>query len=262
MSETVIITNRQGKRIVGDLHLPAEKQDKYPLVLVVHGFKGHKDQGWTTEAAQRLSEEGVAAYRFDLTNGIGESDGDLVNITMTGNIEDIEDVLGYFQKQDFVDESRIGLAGHSLGAMEILISAGKRNDIKTIVAMSSATNEDLGKRKEKELQEIEEKGYFKVFSRSKDKWYKVGKQFLEDRMGLDFLGFVKGIKCPTLVLHGKGDETCDFAGARKTFESLCCEKDFIELPEEIPHTYRQPEHIRAAVGPMVEWMKKYLVNNE
>ncbi|MBQ4431989.1 MAG: alpha/beta hydrolase, partial [Synergistaceae bacterium] len=87
---------------------------KCPLVMILHGFTGSKNDKLLTTFADALVTEGIASIRFDF-NGHGESDGDFVNMTVLNEIEDAKQVYEYVRDLRYVSD--VSISGHSQGGV-------------------------------------------------------------------------------------------------------------------------------------------------
>lgn len=104
---------------VGKLSVLVQKPElrdgeKCPVVLLMHGFSGNKQEkrGMLKEIADKLEQNGVASIRFDF-NGHGESEGLFQNMTVLNEIEDAKKVIEYAQAQSYTQS--ISVLGHSQG---------------------------------------------------------------------------------------------------------------------------------------------------
>ncbi len=77
MRETkVSILNEYNEKLVGIETVPSINKEKYPTVILAHGFGVTKEEyGMFDNFAKNLSEAGILVFRFDFS-GCGESDGD------------------------------------------------------------------------------------------------------------------------------------------------------------------------------------------
>jgi pimeloyl-ACP methyl ester carboxylesterase len=100
-----------------------------PAVLMLHGFASYKDEvgEMYKRLAAALAEQGIASLRLDF-RGWGESAGGMENSTVQGMVEDAATGYAYLAAQDFVDTSRIGVIGFSLGGRIAIISAAQHPD--------------------------------------------------------------------------------------------------------------------------------------
>ena len=115
MTKQVEIKNRDGHILRGIVNIP-EDGTRFPAIVNVHGFTGNKSgyKSIYTHTARFLSEHGFASVRFDLY-GNGESDGEFEDMTFTGILHDIEDIINWTKTQDFANPDKIILSGQSMG---------------------------------------------------------------------------------------------------------------------------------------------------
>ncbi|HVZ12468.1 MAG TPA: alpha/beta hydrolase [Patescibacteria group bacterium] len=117
MAETKVqIKNKSGETLVGVEVLPDEKRDKYPVVIMAHGFAYFKEEdGLFVEVGKRLAAIGIASYRFDFS-GCGESEGDYAKTTLSKLRDDLGSILEFVKSRPTTDRDRIGIWGQSFGA--------------------------------------------------------------------------------------------------------------------------------------------------
>ncbi len=121
--EAVLLEN-QGQKIFGILHLPLAKE-RSPVVLVNHGIGGTKNGTHRVYVmmAEALARVGIATFRIDF-RGCGDSEGDVSEMTVEGQIDDARAALAYLHSHPAIDSTQIGLLGASLGG-PIAIGAAK-----------------------------------------------------------------------------------------------------------------------------------------
>lgn len=119
MTKQVEITNRSGHVLRGIVNIPDEGS-RFPAIINVHGFTGNKSwiQNIYTHTARFLAENGFASVRFDLY-GNGESDGEFEDMTFTGILHDIEDIINWTKQQDFANPDKIILQDRAWAAMQL-----------------------------------------------------------------------------------------------------------------------------------------------
>ena len=71
-----------------------DNQTKYPMVMLMHGFTGNKEQDLLTTIADNLEAQGIASIRFDF-NGHGASEGAFQDMTVLNEIEDAKKVYAH-----------------------------------------------------------------------------------------------------------------------------------------------------------------------
>ncbi|MCA9327117.1 alpha/beta fold hydrolase [Candidatus Saccharibacteria bacterium] len=123
MTQEARIPTKLGTELAGILHSPADDTAKHPVVVLLHGFTGWKEEEHIATLADRLCEASIAALRIDAP-GSGESGGTFEqDYTMTNYIAVVEDVIAYVKSLPELDAKRIGIWGHSMGGFVALASA-------------------------------------------------------------------------------------------------------------------------------------------
>lgn len=129
--EWVLLEN-EGMKIFGVLHKPLGKE-KVPAILICHGFAGNKcgRHGMYVNLAKRLSKNGIAVLRIDF-RGSGDSEGSLPDMSLETEVSDALLGLKYLENLPYVDPSRIGLMGRSLGGAVAVITASRYKNTKSL----------------------------------------------------------------------------------------------------------------------------------
>ena len=133
-SQSLMIDGDHGK-LAAILQTPAK--EKYPLVIICHGFTANKEHKLLAELADELEARGIASIRFDF-NGHGKSSGDFQDMTVLNEIEDAKHVYEYASALPNV--TSISIAGHSQGGVVASMVAGElgAKKIKALVLMAPA----------------------------------------------------------------------------------------------------------------------------
>lgn len=130
MTQDVTIPTRLGLSLAGLLNIP--RDGNFPLVVLLHGFTGWKEEKHIESLADDLEKLGIATLRFDAP-GSGESDGTFEkDYMLTNYIASVADVLGYAKDLPGVDAERIGIWGHSMGGFVALASAVRYPGFKAV----------------------------------------------------------------------------------------------------------------------------------
>jgi pimeloyl-ACP methyl ester carboxylesterase len=139
--EEVSFKSRDGDVVLAATLTLPENGTGFPAVLLITGsgpqdrneeIMGHKP---FLLIADWLTRQGIAVLRYD-DRGFGDSTGDLVNAT-TGDFE--LDALGgidFLLNDERIDPGRLGIIGHSEGAMIAAMMAAGSPDIACIVMMA------------------------------------------------------------------------------------------------------------------------------
>jgi len=141
IEEEVRFTNTlDGTTFAGTFTKPA-KDGIYPAAILITGG-GPQDRDETLYGhkpfkvlAEHLSRSGIAVLRFD-DRGIGGSGkGDLWNADLRVLTNDVYAAVQFLKSRKDVDPDKIGLIGHSLGAMQGTILASMHDDIAYLVML-------------------------------------------------------------------------------------------------------------------------------
>lgn len=145
MSQKPFELDMQGEKIRGTVYLCEEGEGRRPAVVMLHGI-GDDRIGASfmfSQLGRTLSERGIHAVSFDF-RGSGESDGDFSQMLVSEQVKDAQRVLGWVRAQRYVDRSRVGLVGYSLGGLVGSCCAGE--DLKSMVLIAPTTGENIQKR--------------------------------------------------------------------------------------------------------------------
>lgn len=136
--------NDDGIRLHAKLDFPKEEKEKYPLVIIIHGFTGHMEERHLVETAKAINEVGYATLRAEMY-GHGKSDGKFCDHTLFKWINNALAVIDYAKSLDFVSD--LYLCGHSQGGLlTMLVGAMERDLFKAIIPMSPAISIPEGAR--------------------------------------------------------------------------------------------------------------------
>jgi uncharacterized protein len=123
-------------KVFAILHLPKPShlsQNKFPAVLLCHGFGGNKSGKFRlfVRIAEQLAKCGIAALRLDF-RGAGDSEGDFKDTTIQSQLEDAQIAFEYLKNHPLIDTKRIGILGRSLGGMISYATATRFPDVKSV----------------------------------------------------------------------------------------------------------------------------------
>jgi uncharacterized protein len=141
LSEEVTFPNTQaGITLGGTLTLPA-KTGNFPAVIFISGsgpqdrneeLAGHKP---FLVVADYLTKNGIAVLRYD-DRGVGASTGDFSKGTTADFATDVESALSFLQTRKDINKNKIGLIGHSEGALIAPVVAAKSKAVDFIVLLA------------------------------------------------------------------------------------------------------------------------------
>lgn len=228
---------KSGKSILrGMLHIPEGLNKKAPIVIIYHGFCGNKmgPHFMFVKFSRLLESNGIASIRFDFA-GSGESDGDFIDMTLSRELEDANNILNYVNNLYFVDKDKIGLLGFSMGGAIASIIAGERKEeISALCLWSPAGNMNevilsdtyLGDK----LEELNEKGSFDV------EGLLLGKNFIEDIERINIYERAASYDKNLLIIHGSKDEVVPLSSSKRYID-IYGDKSELKIIDGADHIY-------------------------
>ena len=248
----VSILNESNEKLVGIETIPSTKKNKYPVILLVHGFAVKKEEGGMfDELAKSLAEENFLVYRFDFS-GMGESAGDYSKTSLSKQKYDLSKILEFVKSQPKVNSSKIGILAQSFGTSVTVALTPK---VKTIILMGSVAHPKEILNMATKWEKLNLKGISKKVKSSGEVIF-IDKQFWEDFKNYDLLKSIKKINCPILFIHGSEDSIVPLSEMELYFKNANNpkEKAIIDGANHglMPH---RNEMYKIAVN----WFKKHLV---
>ena len=113
--ERVEFRSRRGPRLIGLWHHAPSGAG----VILCHGMEASKEGVKSVRLATALAARGVNALRFDFSY-VGESEGEFVDLTVTGEVEDLAGAWAFAGTRA---GGRLGIIGSSLGGTVGLLFA-------------------------------------------------------------------------------------------------------------------------------------------
>ncbi len=258
--KTVNFKDKQGRNIVGTLLAP-EVAGPFPAVIVCHGFKGSRNQKHIVAIAESIFERGLVTLRIDFTADPGESSLPFPDMTVSYELEVLDQAVGFLKSNSQVDGNRIGLAGHSLGGLVVAWYTAQHPEIKAVAPLSAVYNfllmwrhaygEDL-------TREIKEKGFAYVHSKTLKKDLKIKIGFYEDAVNFDMDKVIDNLVCPILVVAGTSDEAVTIDHAQHYYDRAFSKEKELKVIKGSDHNYTNPDHLRQVVETVSSWFAKVL----
>lgn len=202
------LTGRIHSHLEVSLARPSGEQDPQLAVLYLHGL-GSRKQGEKAEFfRRRFLQRGLAFCSFDF-QGHGASGGDMLDLTLSRNLEDVGRVHGFLRSRGV---ERLILFGSSMGGGTALWYAGLHPD-DVVAAVHIAPALEIERGLERRLGAV-----------GMRRWQKTGTVDLEHSEGVATLGWtlVEDLRAfrkerleaiyrtPTLLLQGRNDESVEW----------------------------------------------------
>lgn len=239
-------------KIVCDVRYPISSNKLLPLVVIVHGFTGHKDWGFLPYLSQKLAENDFISIVLNFTTDCVDPDNDwFINVekfatfTISQEVEELnllinkilaKEVLPEFI-QNIADCNKIFLVGQSLGGAVSLIYAATFNRVEKIVLLGTVGT--LFRYTKRQVSDWKEKGVWVFTNTRSGQELKINFSYYQDLVENDYKleNYLSSISIPILYIHGSEDLTVPL----KEIESLIrrAKNPFVELKiiENTGHTF-------------------------
>ena len=191
---------RGGMRIYCRAYVPGTGEGKYPAVIMCHGFNG--SYKGNIKYADVLTEAGIASILFDFCGGSMDtrSDGEMIDMTVSGEVQDLKAVIDFSQSLGFVDTDNLFVMGKSQGgAVAALTAADIPEWIRGLILLYPAfTIPYLARTACRQFRVIPEK--YELLGGV------AGKGYICDALRLNMNKCFDGYGGPVLILHGGSDD--------------------------------------------------------
>ncbi len=224
IQENIIITSTvHNKPITADIKY-ISNNNKKPLILFVHGFKGFKDWGVFNLMADEFAKNGFIFMKLNLSHNGTSPDRltDFTDLEAFGNnnftieLDDLKDSIDYlFSSLNIIPKKELNLddlnlMGHSRGGGLVLLKAKEDDRIKKVITLAAIS--DLSKRwPQSFLDEWRQKGVQYIENKRTNQQMPIYVQLYDDVLNnphrLSIPSAVKQMKQPLLAFHGTEDET-------------------------------------------------------
>lgn len=137
ISKIPVVFGTHGLKLKGKILFPGNSDITTPVpgFVLCHGFgASHRA---VEASAQIIASKGIATLIFDF-RGHGSSEG-VVDGRM---VEDVVDAWKFLSQFPGIDNKRIGLIGHSLGAMSAIMATEKVDTPRALIALSCPPEAD------------------------------------------------------------------------------------------------------------------------
>ena len=220
--------NESGEaRLALDFIPPASKSSR--LWFFLHGLSSNRRGEKALYFARQVARRGEAFASLDMT-GHGDSEGDLVDLSLTRNLSDLERGLSFVEGQNG-PFAAVHVIGSSMGGLTALWFAAQKPGIVTrVIAIAPAFEMagrlllSLGSEKARKWRRD---GVLHLDTGFAD--FDLGYGFVEDETRYPTESLRRRLKTPSLLLHGSDDEVVPCQLSRRFAERLE-QVDLVEIP--------------------------------
>jgi pimeloyl-ACP methyl ester carboxylesterase len=237
------------------LYYQPEVAGPYPLVILLHGFTGWKEEDHLTALGTALAAAGIAAISFDAP-GSGESEGTWAEHYRFSTYWDAAlTVREYAIKHLNADPARVGIWGHSMGGLLALELASAEPD--KFVALCAS--EPSSGRPYDNLDEWKRTDS-RHFSNSQFPDINLPWAFYEDRLKYfpKRLPSAQNLKVPVLYFSGTKDKLSPAELVRELYDATPGNKQYEEYA--MGHGYKKyPDTLAKVTSVTVEFFAAHLL---
>jgi putative redox protein len=245
------IPNREGIPLAARLDMSSSTQPP-AMVLYAHCFTCNKNLKAAAHLSRGLVARGLAVCRFDFT-GLGESAGAFSDTTFSSNVNDLEDVAGFLEKEYAAPQLIIG---HSLGGAAVIQAAARLPTVRAVVTIGApADPRHVLDHLSQARSQIETQGQAPIQIDGRTFIFKAG--FIKDLVHIDQKTAIRDLKRPLLVMHAPLDEIVSIDNAGQIFQTARHPKSFISL-DGADHLLSEPHQARYAGELIAAWASKYM----
>ncbi|MFP3593573.1 alpha/beta hydrolase family protein [Chryseobacterium sp. SIMBA_038] len=275
--QNIIIQNPETREFLADAFYP-ETDEKLPLVIFVHGYKGYKDWGAWDLMAEKFAEAGFFFVKFNFShNGTTVEDPhNFADLEAFGNnnyskeLSDLGVVIDHFVKHPNVDDQKIILIGHSRGGGISIIKTFEDERINGLITLASVDTLERFP-KDEALENWKTKGvYYVLNGRTKQEmphYYQFFEDFEKDEHRFDVERATEMAKAHVLVIHGTNDESVSVKSAEHLH--ILNPNSELFLIENANHTFGSkepwedenlPKELNTVVEKCIEFINDKIVN--
>ncbi|MDB5179259.1 MAG: peptidase [Patescibacteria group bacterium] len=243
MTKSLTIPTRLGLNLAALYDAPATP-GPHPLVILLHGFLGWKEEGHLATLAAELAQSGIAAIRFDAP-GSGESQGTWAEHYRVSNyLAAVADVLTYATANLPVDPQRIGLWAHSMGGLVAVTAAGQLPGVAALCGSEPTTGNSSSVTPAK-LAHWRQAGW-REYPSSRFGAVNLPIAYYDDRAQYNGLVAIKDVHVPSLFIAGTNDHLVSAASVKKLYKAAHEPKQYLEFPTN--HFYKKDPGMLAKIN--------------
>ena len=240
-----------GGRLSGTLQIP----DTAPRggVVLAHCFTCSKSLKVTRGLATGIEDGGYAVLRFDFT-GLGESEGDFADTSVTSNIGDLEAAARFMEDRGL---GPCAMVGHSLGGAATLLAAGTVPTVRAVTAVAAPFNPDHVRHlfAEEDVDRALASG--RVTVKIAGRPFQISAEFFHDLERHCSPERIAALGRPLLVVHGTADTVVGIDEGERIFAAARQPRWFTAIPDG-DHLFVQPRHAERAAAAIVTFLDTVL----
>lgn len=225
-----LILNRDGKKpILWDAFFH-QNENRKPLVIFCHGYKGFKDWGAWDLVAKSFMEAEMFFVKFNFSHNGGTMEHPIdfpdleafAENNYSKELDDLEDLIKYLESDENpyrsdIDPNNLILIGHSRGGGIVSIKASEDDSVSKLITWASVS--DYGNRMgtDEDIQQWKKDGVkFVLNGRTKQQMphhYQFYEDFIANEQRLNIKKAVTSLTIPHLIIHSTDDPSVSYKEA-------------------------------------------------
>lgn len=240
--------------IRGRIVTPSTGLGPFPGVVMLPGDgpKGIKSETWV-KLPDMLAHRGLATFVFDF-EGLGESEGDRRNLSLTVGLEDLRAAMAFVRARDEFDPNRIGLFGSSFGGNVAVLYANEDPKLRCVGLKSPVSFYP-----DSFLCELGVDSFERWLRERFSPKLGFDLNFYMDALQYNTYAAASNIGCPCLVTHGSADETVPISQSRHLKaamqRSVSCE---LRILNGVGHSYSEPGAWATMANAFASWFPMHI----
>ncbi|WP_051190494.1 alpha/beta hydrolase family protein [Kaistella palustris] len=274
--KNIKLNNSATRDFLADAFYPINEQ-KLPLVIFAHGYKGYKDWGAWELMAEKFAEAGFFFVKFNFSHNGTTPDKpqEFADLEAFGNnnfskeMSDYDTVLNHFLKEENVDGNKVAVIGHSRGGGITVIKAFEDERVKALVTLAGVSNFRYRFPSQQRFDDWKTSGV--MYSENKrthqqmPHYFQFFEDFEQNETRFDVQYAAQHLEKPFLIIQGTEDD------AVKDKEALLlnewCKTSELKLIEGANHTFGAsepwtekslPADLQTATELSIDFLRKHL----
>lgn len=232
------------ENIYGVAYIPDNVEGKIPTVILSHGLS--LNHTFMTAYAEKLLDYGIASYLFDFRGGgyDSRSDGEISDMSIQSEVDDLNCVIDMVKSLDFADNSRLYLGGHSQGGLvSSLVAARRLSDICGLFLFAPAyvIPDDVT-----DLSNMREMNVLNLMPEY------LGKTYIDSARSINLYDDITGFTKPVFIFHGRLDKRVPVRYAVEADEAYSNSTLIIFDDEEHRFTDRTKDTVVAKINEVIK----------
>lgn len=206
---------RDNLKIVGELYIPTNSYDEFPLVVLSHGFNQNMDN--LRDLGVKFVKEGFASFIYDFIGGGNsiKSDGKLTDMSVLTEASDLNTVLDTLKQDERINDDNVFLFGQSQGGFVSTYVASNRDDIKALVDYYPAfVIRDDAEEQYSSADQVPDPYMMTKMGQT------LGKIFYVDATSFDIYDVMKNYEGNTIIMHGTSDNIVPISYSQRAAETI------------------------------------------